>query len=229
MQDARPTGPSTQGIRHMLRRLRICISTLALLAAAGGAHASTVFSQSFDKGLGAQEALHGGFKVADGAVGHGGPYGANEHSWYEVNLDLTKYASAVMTFDWTMSTERGWDGWNLTGGVDGVFGSNALIIGQNTPFNDAVRIIGAAASGVGAATSRVDLTRFAGKNVKLRWSFASDASIQGLGVKFDNISVTGEALAPTPGVPEPTTWAMMIGGFGLVGASLRRREARRAA
>lgn len=28
-----------------------------------------------------------------------------------------------------------------------------------------------------------------------------------------------------PGVPEPTTWAMLIAGFGMVGASLRRRKA----
>lgn len=28
---------------------------------------------------------------------------------------------------------------------------------------------------------------------------------------------------PTAAVPEPTTWALMIGGFGLVGATLRRR------
>ena len=28
------------------------------------------------------------------------------------------------------------------------------------------------------------------------------------------------------GVPEPTSWAMMIGGFGLAGAALRRRAAR---
>jgi hypothetical protein len=28
---------------------------------------------------------------------------------------------------------------------------------------------------------------------------------------------------PTPAVPEPATWAMMIGGFALVGASMRRR------
>ena len=34
---------------------------------------------------------------------------------------------------------------------------------------------------------------------------------------------TGTALAGT--VPEPASWALMIGGFGLVGASLRRRRA----
>lgn len=28
-----------------------------------------------------------------------------------------------------------------------------------------------------------------------------------------------------PGVPEPATWAMMIAGFGLVGATMRRRKA----
>ncbi len=39
---------------------------------------------------------------------------------------------------------------------------------------------------------------------------------------LDNISVTSNA-------PEPATWALMIGGFGLVGASLRRRSAALAA
>jgi len=33
---------------------------------------------------------------------------------------------------------------------------------------------------------------------------------------------------PTAAVPEPTTWALMIGGFGLVGATLRRRVVVRA-
>ncbi|HZZ67635.1 MAG TPA: PEPxxWA-CTERM sorting domain-containing protein [Phenylobacterium sp.] len=39
------------------------------------------------------------------------------------------------------------------------------------------------------------------------------------GVFFDDISVAGA------GVPEPATWALMIGGFGLAGAALRRRRA----
>ncbi len=35
-----------------------------------------------------------------------------------------------------------------------------------------------------------------------------------------------EAFAdPGPGVPEPAAWALMIGGFGLAGAALRRRRA----
>jgi hypothetical protein len=29
---------------------------------------------------------------------------------------------------------------------------------------------------------------------------------------------------PTPGVPEPASWAMMLGGFGLVGGALRNRR-----
>jgi hypothetical protein len=37
------------------------------------------------------------------------------------------------------------------------------------------------------------------------------------GVFFDNVSVTG-------GVPEPASWTLMICGFGLAGASLRRRR-----
>lgn len=36
------------------------------------------------------------------------------------------------------------------------------------------------------------------------------------GVFFDGLSVTG--------VPEPTTWALMIGGFGMAGAMLRRQR-----
>ncbi|MBT2186741.1 PEP-CTERM sorting domain-containing protein [Sphingobium sp. H33] len=33
-----------------------------------------------------------------------------------------------------------------------------------------------------------------------------------------------QASPPTPGVPEPATWAMMIGGFALAGVAMRRRK-----
>lgn len=38
---------------------------------------------------------------------------------------------------------------------------------------------------------------------------------------IDDISVTGLAVAA---VPEPATWAMTIGGFGLIGGAMRRRR-----
>ena len=37
--------------------------------------------------------------------------------------------------------------------------------------------------------------------------------------RTDNLAVTADAL----GVPEPAAWALMLAGFGLVGATLRRR------
>lgn len=39
----------------------------------------------------------------------------------------------------------------------------------------------------------------------------------------------GGLLDMAAGVPEPATWAMMIGGFGMVGAAMRRRCAPQAA
>ncbi|WP_254602811.1 PEPxxWA-CTERM sorting domain-containing protein [Sphingomonas bacterium] len=41
----------------------------------------------------------------------------------------------------------------------------------------------------------------------------------GAGIAFGSVTVSAE-----PAVPEPATWAMMIGGFGLAGAALRRRR-----
>jgi len=42
-------------------------------------------------------------------------------------------------------------------------------------------------------------------------------------VGYDGRVLSGPAGPVAPSVPEPATWAMMIGGLGLVGTSLRRR------
>lgn len=39
-----------------------------------------------------------------------------------------------------------------------------------------------------------------------------------------NASSNAVLLAGGPAVPEPATWAMMLGGFGLIGAAMRRRQ-----
>jgi choice-of-anchor A domain-containing protein len=40
----------------------------------------------------------------------------------------------------------------------------------------------------------------------------------------DLLGLSPPPFIPTPGVPEPETWALMIVGFGLIGATMRRRR-----
>lgn len=43
---------------------------------------------------------------------------------------------------------------------------------------------------------------------------------------FDNLVITADNVgAGVPGIPEPGSWALMLAGFGLVGAAARRRQA----
>jgi hypothetical protein len=49
-----------------------------------------------------------------------------------------------------------------------------------------------------------------------------------LGTNYGGIdNLTFASAQSAPGVPEPATWAMMIGGFGMVGGSMRYRRRRR--
>jgi hypothetical protein len=55
----------------------------------------------------------------------------------------------------------------------------------------------------------------------------ADGAYSGNDFGIDDISLTqrtGEQQQLRPSVPEPATWAMMVGGFGLVGGALRRRQ-----
>lgn len=45
------------------------------------------------------------------------------------------------------------------------------------------------------------------------------AGIQNIVFSFDD-----GVIVPTPGVPEPATWAMMLAGLGGVGFAMRRRR-----
>ncbi len=56
-----------------------------------------------------------------------------------------------------------------------------------------------------------------GDGIRLRWG------PDGYDVGLDNIAFDVR-VADTAAVPEPASWALMIGGFGLVGGSLRNRR-----
>ena len=61
-----------------------------------------------------------------------------------------------------------------------------------------------------------------GTDVSTTYIFRTNAFAftQGTFGVLDGSSIQGVTFAPT--VPEPATWAMMIGGFGLLGAAARR-------
>ncbi len=56
-------------------------------------------------------------------------------------------------------------------------------------------------------------------------SFSADSIFTGYGPVIDQVSV--QLLSLPGGVPEPSAWTLMIGGFGLAGAALRRKRSAR--
>jgi hypothetical protein len=50
-----------------------------------------------------------------------------------------------------------------------------------------------------------------------------DAFLQDHGLTADSLIVSQDSVASPSPAPEPTSWAMMVGGFGLVGSAMRAR------
>ncbi len=120
----------------------------------------------------------------------------------------------------------------ITNTLSFAYSTNAtsLTTGTYTDFstlNYAVAPIGAAGlrdGNANANTTAIAGTIFGldiapGASIFLRWTGAN-APNDDHGLAIDNFSLTANTA-----VPEPTSWAMLITGFGLIGAAARRRRA----
>lgn len=211
-------------------RTPLVLATMVCAAlAATPASAAVIFKQTFDNGLGANEQVSGRFGVGGGKVGHIEGYRNNEYSYYQVALDLTNVTSAMLSFDFDLLSEWEFDGFNVLGSTGTVFNAKTDLLAPLTQGvygkmkGGFVRLGDVGASGNQDGTMQIDLSQFAGQLVNLRFQFQSDYFAFNDGVLFDNVTVTG---TPTSAVPEPATWAMMIAGFGLAGASIRSARRR---
>ena len=103
--------------------------------------------------------------------------------------------------------------------ISGDFGGAAIGDGQS------VVVTAGNPAGVSAIFYRGTITNNGGVLTGTNLFFYTNTCPQGL---FSNPCTTVMATAPTffvrAGIPEPTTWAMMLMGFGAIGFSLRRRK-----
>lgn len=95
------------------------------------------------------------------------------------------------------------------------FGSNGILVSLNG--SELGQISATGLSGGSTAWSNIVMQRFTvGANSTLR--FEANGLSDSLGGYIDNITLAA--------VPEPTTWALFILGFGAIGQSMRRRSSK---
>ena len=106
-----------------------------------------------------------------------------------------------------------------------IFGGDAADYSISTRGADASEINGRAwyllvdFPGAGVFNDAQNATDFAGLDIS---AYGFDASLTPDQSRFVNYAFKDDA--NTGGVPEPAAWALMIAGFGLAGAGVRRRR-----
>lgn len=232
---------------HKLRSLCFAAGLAVAALTASSALADVVFTDNFDAENGGATALNyntfAKWTVLAGQhvdLVHNGDSGTSGSGSY-VDLDGTSgpgqiYTKQVFAFDAGDLITINFDlsGSQRSAGLDtfyaGLFDLNPLGNGRtNTSVSmDGVPFFPADVSGVQALGALFSLpgttpwtdgqVRFNVTNAGVGVFYFGTYSADSVGPLLDNVSISIGA------VPEPSTWALTIGGFGLAGAALRRRR-----
>lgn len=133
---------------------------------------------------------------------------------------LGEASSDVLRFEYSLNATSLSDGnWTAFGALDFASiqngdgsGSASSVLNGNAAENR---------TAIGATIGNLLIAD--GGSFAIRWT-DRDATASDPGLAIDDLTLTA-ALVPS-GVPEPASWALLIGGFGFAGAALRRRPAR---
>ena len=209
---------------------RTMIAAALAFGAAGGVQAATLVNGSFEIGpmpnvgpgfitLGPGNSSITGWTVTAGSIDYIGSYWMAQDGSRSIDLAGTSLGTLTQTLTDTIVGQRYavnfWVSKNPDGGAatrTGTFSAG----GQNFNFSYAVP------NSHTNMNWQLETFEFFASSTMTDLSFAADASAGCcFGPALDNVSIDA--------VPEPATWAMMIGGFALVGGALRsarRRPAR---
>lgn len=208
------------------------LSAAVALAAPAAYAADFTYSTDFAGGVGAEWSIAA--PTNSGASGILGELGGGGSS-----ATLTRTASnsgtGVLEFDLLL--------FRTMDGVNAFTDQFNLVINGSTRYQAAFGTI--AGGGVdtiflnpdGATFVRTDIDSFRSvRHVTISFVAVSGANTFGFSYPglqsfadeawgLDNVSFVARG-APTGGIPEPSTWALMIAGFGAAGIALRRRRSR---
>ena len=160
--------------------------------------------------------------------------GSNYRYTYQVTLDSDQgliNGSKVSIFDFA-----GFAGGLTSSNLNFVPGTELFTLGQLTPpaFSDDPTILNLTLTWLGAAfhntggpfpETQFTLSALSRFNTSRLDGFSSTAvknNGMSVGLRTDNVGPIAVPFAA--GVPEPATWGLMIGGFGMAGVALRRRR-----
>jgi choice-of-anchor C domain-containing protein len=199
---------------------KFVLALAALAALPTGANAAAFMNGSFETGpavggfstyfAGATDIT--GWVVGSHSVDYIGGYWQSQDGSRNIDLSGNAPGSISQTFDTVNGLTYTVKFW-LAGNPDGGPTIKPLLVdvgGATTLYN--FDVTGASR---GAMNWVEKSYTFTATGASTTLTFASNSGTA-YGPALDNVSVVA--------VPEPATWAMMIGGLGLVGVSMRRRK-----
>lgn len=220
------------------------------LVGATPAMAATVFSDNFNTETAELNASLANFAITGSIdlIAAGNPYGVavtDPASGNIIDLDGTGATGSILsipTFAFNAG-DRVTLSFDIGGSQRGGLGEDliaSLLFGGDTTYSALTGTgLFSSLTGAGTAASLVEsgfvagdspfvtstIQFFAENAGTLRFGF-STPSADNIGPLLDNI-VLDVTPSATPAVPEPATWAMMLMGFGAIGASMRRKQPQR--
>ncbi|MBS0503749.1 MAG: PEPxxWA-CTERM sorting domain-containing protein [Proteobacteria bacterium] len=140
--------------------------------------------------------------------------------------DATLTPDGVGTYDinatFTAQINGGPEGLVYVSGANAGFGVNSILVSEYGLGSVAAYDADANGDPI-AASRRVFLSGLNGAEGAVIDPLTGDFIFSTFGGGNSLFVINGFVAPPNPGVPEPATWAMLIAGFGMAGASVRLR------